>query len=276
MNGIFLRRWPRMTAIALMMAALLGCASVVCAADGNQDERWHFTLMPYLWAPSASGTLQYSLPPGWTGGNVDLTSGSYFGSLNFAGMLDLQAEKGKWSFLVDMIYVDVSDNDRKATFLSGLPGGGLTVAAETGLSAFVGEAVVGYAVHRTRGVDFNVIGGVRYADIEGKLTLNTTEPLPSGFQSATVSRRNNFIDPIVGFRGRFDLGKKWYLPYYFDIGGFGASADLTSQGFAGVGHQFCDLFSMVLGYRYLYYDFGDHFVKNLTLNGLAIGFGFQF
>ena len=56
--------------------------------------------------------------------------------------------------MVDLMYVDFSDNRS---------------LVETGLNAFVGEAVIGYAVYRTKWIDFNVIGGVRYATVEGKL-----------------------------------------------------------------------------------------------------------
>jgi hypothetical protein len=64
---------------------------------------------------------------------------------------------------------------------------------------------------------------------------------------------------------------------YFDIGGFGASSDLTLQAFAGIGYRFTDWFSMVLGYRYLYYDFGDtKFVKDLNLYGGSLGLNFSF
>ena len=237
----------------LITVVLLSSAAVVNAEEEKQDERWHFSVIPYVWLPSVSGKLSPALSSGWTGGEVNLSSGNYLDNLRFAGMLDLQAEKGRWSLLVDLMYVDFSDNRR---------------LVETGLNAFVGEAVIGYAVYRTKDIDFNVIGGVRYATVEGKLEPNL---LPVKF-----SKRLDFVDPVVGIRGKFELGKKWYIPYYFDIGGFSVSSDWTSQGFAGIGYHFSDLFSMVLGYRYLYYDFGDKFVKSMTLNGVALGFVFSF
>jgi hypothetical protein len=51
----------------------------------------------------------------------------------------------------------------------------------------------------------------------------------------------------------------------------------TKTTVAGIGYRFCDWFSMVLGYRYLYYDFGDSkLVKDLNLYGGALGFSFNF
>ena len=74
------------------------------------------------------------------------------------------------------------------------------------------------------------------------------------------------------------MGKKWSLPYYFDIGGFGIDSDLTLQAYAGIGYHFADWFSMALGYRYLYYDFGDDskLVEDLNLYGATLGFNFTF
>ena len=45
---------------------------------------------------------------------------------------------------------------------------------------------------------------------------------------------------MVGFKGKFDLGKKGYPPYYFDIGGFSIDSDWTLQAFSGIGYHFCD------------------------------------
>ena len=245
--------------LIVVTVLLLACATVVCAADDKldtqdkQDDRWRFSIIPYVWVPSVSGKLSPAVSSGWTGGDVNVSSGNYLDNLQFAGMLDLQVDKGRWSLLVDLMYVDFSTN---------------RWLGETGLNAFVGEAVIGYAVYRTKCIDLTVIGGVRYATVEGEL-----EP---GFLPVKFSKRKDFIDPVVGIRGKFELGKKWYIPYYFDIGGFSVSSDWTSQGFAGIGYHFTDLFSMVLGYRYLYYNFGDNFVKDMTLHGVALGFAFTF
>jgi hypothetical protein len=267
-----LQRVPRITATVILAVVLLACATVVNAAEEKQEEKqgdqWRFAITPYIWVPGISGTLKYG---SGNDRNVSLSQSDYLSNLQFVGFLDLQAEKGRWSLLVDLMYLDFSNDDRSVV----LPGG-LYVGAETKLSAFIGEAVVGYAVYRTKDVDFSVIGGVRYADVDGELTLNVAGQLPAGF-SAKVSKRKSFIDPIVGFKGKFELGKNWYLPYYFDIGGFGVDSDLTLQAFAGIGYRFCDWFSMVLGYRYLYYNFGDtKLVNDLNLYGATLGFKFTF
>jgi hypothetical protein len=272
-----LQRAPRITTTVLVAVVLLACATVVNAAEEKLDDRWRFAITPYIWLPSVSGSMKLNPPPGFGSGNVDIGAGSYLENLDFVGMLDLQVQKGRWSLLADIIYVDFSDN-QTAHFPGVLPGGGgWTTGVDWDLKALVFELAGAYSVFRNEYLNFDLLAGVRYASIEGKVSLDIIGPLPIWVSSRTFSKTKSFVDPIVGFKGKFELGKKWYLPYYFDIGGFSVSSDLTLQAFAGIGYRFCDWFSMMLGYRYLYYDFGDSkLVKDLNLYGPTLGFSFTF
>ena len=273
-----LQRVPRITTTVLVTVMLLACATVVNAAEEKLDDRWRFTITPYLWVPSISGSMKLAPAPGFGSGKVDIGPSDYLENLQFVGMLDLQVQKGRWSFLADIIYLDFSNDDRKAHLPGVLPGGGgWTVGADTDLQALVLEFAGAYSVFRNEYLNFDLLAGVRYAEIEGRVSLDIIGPLPAWVSSRTFSKTKSFIDPIVGFKGKFELGKKWYLPYYFDIGGFGVDSDLTLQAFAGIGYRFCDWFSMMLGYRYLYYDFGNSkLVKDLNLYGATLGFNFTF
>jgi hypothetical protein len=273
-----LQRVPRITTTGLVTVMLLVCATAVNAAEEKPDDKWRFAITPYIWLPSLSGSMKLNQPPGFVSGNVDIGTGG-LENLQFAGMLDLQAQKGKWTFLADIIYVDFSDDDQTAQFPGVLPGGGgWTVQADTELQAFILEFAGAYSVFRNEHSNFDLLAGVRYAEIDGDVSLDIVGPVPAWVSSRNFSETASFVDPIVGFKGNFELGKKWYLPYYFDIGGFGVDSDLTLQALAGIGYHFADWFSMALGYRYLYYDFGDdtELVENVKLYGPTLGFSFTF
>jgi len=272
-----LQRVARIFTTVLVTVMVLACATVVNAAEEKLDDRWRFTITPYIWLPSISGSMKLEPPPGFGSGKVDTGPDSYLEDLKFAGMLDLQVQKGRWSILADIMYVDFS-GDQTAQFPGALPGsGGWTVGADWDLQALVFELAGAYSVFRNEHLNFDLLAGVRYAEIDGKVSLDIMGPLPAFVSSRTFSKTESFVDPIVGFKGKFELGKKWYLPYYFDIGGFGVDSDVTLQAFAGIGYRFCDWFSMALGYRYLYYDFGDSkLVKDLNLYGGTLGFSFTF
>jgi hypothetical protein len=267
---------PRITTTVLLTVMLLTCATVAKAAEEKQDDGWRFTITPFIWLPSISGSMKLEPPPGFGSGKVNTGPDDYLEDLDFVGMLDLQVQKGRWTLLADVIYADLSGNDT-AQF-PGVPGSGeWTVDADWDLQALVLEGAVAYSVYRDNYLNFDLLGGVRYAGIDGKVDLDIVGPLPAFVSSRTFSKTQSFVDPIVGFKGKFELGKKWYLPYYFDIGGFSVDSDVTLQAFAGIGYRFCDWFSMLLGYRYLYYDFGDSkLVKDLNLYGGALGFSFTF
>jgi opacity protein-like surface antigen len=250
---------------------LLSCSTELKA----QDDAWHFTLTPYIWVPGFDGSMKIPQPPGNTGGRVGL-GGSYLDNLNFVAMGSFEARKQRWSFLADTIYMDFSDPNRVAEF----PGvaGGATIKAETGLKGFIFQSGGAYSLARKERMNFDVLAGVRYARLESKLALDITGTLPAFVGSRSTIESENFVDPIVGFKGQFRLSKKWYTPYYFDVGGFGLDSDLTVQAGAGIHYSFADWISIGFDYRYLHYDFGNEkmLLNDLTVSGPMLGVGFHF
>jgi len=267
-----LQRVPRITTTVLVAVVLLTCATVAKAAEEKQDDRWRFTITPYLWLPSVSASAKLTSPSGLESGSTDVSSGLEFGAL-----LNMEVRKGRWSIFSDFMYLNASA-DGTANFPGVFPSsGGWATETDLHLKTLIFEVVGGYTVFRNEYLNFDLLAGVRYAAIDGEATLNVVGPLPALVGTRDFSESKAFIDPIVGFKGNFELGKKWFVPYYFDIGGFSVDSDLTLQAFAGIGYHFCDWFSMALGYRYLHYDFGgNNLVENMELYGGMLGFSFTF
>ena len=266
-----LQRVARITATVLVAIVLLGSATVVIAADEKPDDRWRFTITPYLWLPSLSASMKLESPKGTGSGTMDVGADTLLENLKFAGMISLQGQKGRWSLLFDFMYVKFGNDDEKAHFP------GILVGAETELESSVANFAVAYSVFRNGYFNFDPLVGVRYVVVDADVSLDIVGTLPDEVSSRRFSKTESFVDPIIGFRGKFELGKNWYLPYHFDIGGFGIDSDLTVHAFAGIGYRFSKLFSMMLGYRYLYYDFGNtNLVKDLNMYGPALGFSFTF
>jgi hypothetical protein len=88
---------------------------------------------------------------------------------------------------------------------------------------------------------------------------------------------DDWFDPLVGLRGRFNLSKAFYLTAESDVGGFGIGSDIAVQAYAALGCQITrNIFSEV-GYRYLYDDFRDtNFLYQLSLHGAQITVGINF
>jgi hypothetical protein len=88
---------------------------------------------------------------------------------------------------------------------------------------------------------------------------------------------DDWFDPVVGLRGRFNLNKAFYLTAESDVGGFGIGSQIAVQEYAALGCQITrNIFSEV-GYRYLYDDFHDNgFLYQLSLHGAQITVGLKF
>ena len=124
---------------------------------------------------------------------------------------------------------------------------------------------------------FDLLAGLRYAGIDSDVTLDLSTPLPISFPSHYFSYKIDIVDPIVGIKGRFELGKGWFIPYYFDAGGFGINNEWSWQAFGGLGYHFSKLFSMVFAYRHLQYNFDDNkFLKDFYMSDAELGFVFRF
>ncbi len=88
---------------------------------------------------------------------------------------------------------------------------------------------------------------------------------------------DDWVDPVVGLRGRFNLNKTFYLTAESDVGGFGIGSDIAVQEYGAIGCQITrNIFSEV-GYRYYYDDYRDtNFLYQLSLHGAQITVGITF
>lgn len=277
MNNFFLRKATRLTVAVLVAVFLIGGGAVANAAEPKLDNDWHFTLVPYVWLPSVNGKMTINLPHGSSSDDFDASSSKYMEDFNFAAMVAMELEKAEWSFLTDFMYVDFS-GDNQVTFPN-LPGGRVDVSTDTGLKALIIEGGPAYALYRSQSTRFDFLAGVRYIALDTHATLNASSPLPVEIPSRNFSKNRDLVDPIVGIKGRFELGKGWFIPYYFDGGGFGINNEWSWQAYGGIGYHFSKLFSMTLAYRHLQYYFDDNnnnLLKDFYLSGGQLGFIFRF
>jgi hypothetical protein len=116
----------------------------------------------------------------------------------------------------------------------------------------------------------------RVNQIKTELTNQVANRLTSKLNQS-FSFYEDWLDPLVGLRGRFNLSKAFYLTAESDVGGFGIGSDIAVQAYAALGCQITrNIFSEV-GYRYLYDDFRDtNFLYQLSLHGAQITVGLKF
>ena len=106
----------------------------------------------------------------------------------------------------------------------------------------------------------------------------------SSFLTSQLNRSasfyDNWLDPLIGMRGRLNLTKAFYLTAETDVGGFGIGSDIAVQAYAALGCQITRNIYSEIGYRYLYDDFRDEgasdFLCQISMHGAQISVGLKF
>jgi hypothetical protein len=115
--------------------------------------------------------------------------------------------------------------------------------------------------------------------LKAQLTSQVANTL-TGQLNRSLSFYDDWFDPLIGLRGRYNLSKAFYLTAETDIGGFGIGSDIAWQGYAAVGCQITRSMYTEVGYRALYDDFRDesdhNFLYQIWLQGIQITAGLKF
>jgi hypothetical protein len=106
----------------------------------------------------------------------------------------------------------------------------------------------------------------------------------SSFLTSQLNRSfsfyDNWVDPLIGLRGRLNLTKAFYLTAETDVGGFGIGSDIAVEAYAALGCNITRNIYSEVGYRYLYDDFRDEgandFLYQFSLHGAQISVGLKF
>jgi hypothetical protein len=95
--------------------------------------------------------------------------------------------------------------------------------------------------------------------------------------NSSFSLYENWFDPFIGLRGRYNLTKALYLTGEADVGGFGVGSEITWETYAALGCQITRNIYSEVGYRYLYLDYDTtSFIFQGSLRGAQITVGLRF
>jgi hypothetical protein len=221
MTPDFRRAW-------MILAALMLAPAGARAADG-----WTFAVTPYAWLPAM--TTSVALARGTV--ESETSRSELLSELDFAFMGTVEGQKGRLGFLVDTIYVDLSETEDDVFRLPG-------VSADVGTRMLTVSAYATWrAVESPRGF-LDLAAGIRYFDTTVSVAFS---PAPLHRLDRTVE--TSWTEAIVGARGRYAFNDRWFASAAFDVGGFGGSDDSTWQALATVGYAFDDRWSVLAGWR---------------------------
>lgn len=247
-------------AITLLSAAPLGspraCGQTPGDGPGSDASRWRFEFVPYLWFASLDGTI--GLGPLPTVRVVaDLPDPMV--NLDFALADAFTARKGPWVVLSDITFTKLGVDETVSSSQVEID----SVLVWASLAA-------GYAVVDAPGGRVEVFAGARY-------TLLDNDGRSTGVITASSSKVDDWVDPIVGFDARGQLAERWSVGLLANIGGFGVGSDLSYEILPRVSYAWNEIITLHAGYRLLSMDFDS---SNLTYDvresGWIAGVGFGF
>ena len=215
---------------ALAIGVITALAANSAAA---QDSAWDYNATLYGWLPGMTTSVETAF------GTLEReTSGSdALSNLDMVFMGTFGAQRDRWGFVGDLLYIDLSSDQDTPFALFG--------DASVGVTA---TALSGYALYRVTtdpAVVFDIGAGFRAVDLEVDLALSTGI-LPGVSQSIGDS----WVDPLIAARVAVPINENWALTGFADWGGTGGG-DQTWQVFGSVKYAFDESWSTQLGYRYM-------------------------
>jgi opacity protein-like surface antigen len=250
-------------AAVLLLAAITFTAAIPGTASASEGDEWQFGLNLYLWyGDIGGGTVN--------GADIDVEADDILDKLEMGFMGGVNARRGKWGGLVDVLYLKVGDENSVTGTLP--TGAGVNLGADLEVKTWVVTPAVTYRVVENERVSLDVLAGARYLSMEADLEL-----MPAAVQpfSRTFNRSDEVWDAIIGVRGELALAEKWFVPYHLDIGT--GETDFTWQAMGGIGYRFSKV-DIVVAYRYLSWDFEDDakVFDDLNLSGPLAGVRIRF
>jgi hypothetical protein len=241
--------------VVFIISTLISVQKVSGAEQNTENtlevsNKWNIEFTPYFWAAELKGdaTLRGRTGP------VDVSFSDLLDNLDIAFMGRAEAWKGRWGLFFDGLYMDLgaefstpqglvsADIDVKMTML------------EFGLGYRLWETQVGK--EGSQKLSFDLLGGGRYMNLEGEVDIVPGGPL-GVLPGRTFGRREEWVDPIVGGRLRWDINEKLAAAVRFDFGGFGIGegSNLTWNFVAGIDYKLKENMSLKAGYRIFDIDY---------------------
>lgn len=201
-----------------------------------QQSEWSYEASIYLFMPETDVSLDTPM------GNIDgtLSFSDALENLDFAFMTAFSATNGRWLFLADYSYTDLSfSNDTSGPASSGL---------ETSFTVQYLSGYVGYRAYEAPTVAVDVVGGFRWFSTDTEFTL-----LPGTAPGRTAAADDSWTDPVIGARARAQFSDRWAGTAFVDYGGF-RSGSQTWQVLLTADYAINERWLIRGGYRYISFD----------------------
>lgn len=263
---------------AIAAVTCIAGALTPASASAQTADTWQYQAAIYVYLPTIGGKTSF---PVSGSGDVGLDADKILDHLKMTFMGSLEANNGTWGAYTDVFYFNLgnSKSDTRDIAIGGvdLPGSA-NANVHMDLKATVWSIAGEYRLMTSPEATLDLLGGARLLDLKESMEYEVTGnvgtiPLP-GRAGNSSSNLTNW-DAIIGVKGRVLLGdeKKWYLPYYADVGA--GESKSTWQAMTGVGYRF-GWADVVVVWRYIDYKMkSGTSIESLNANGPAVAAVFR-
>ena len=266
--------------IAVTAAVLCTFASLSPTHSAAQTaDSWKWQASIYAYLPDIGGKTTF--PQSVGGGNAAIDASTIIDNLKMTFMGSLEASNGRWGMFTDILYMDIGTTRSAYRDLSlgGAPlPGGANANVSYDLKGTVWTLAGTWRVASDPASKLDVVAGARLFDMRQTFAYEVTGnvgSIPTAGRAGTSEAKLSNWDAIVGVKGRMAFGesRKWFVPYYLDVGT--GESDLTWQAMGGIGYSF-GWGDVVAAWRYLDYDMkSGKKIESMTFNGPAIAATFH-
>jgi hypothetical protein len=248
-------------------------ASMMMPSSAFAEEPWtEFRF--YLFATEITGDAQL----GNVSADVDVTFSEILDNLDMGFMGMVEHRRGEWSFIGDIAYLKVSD-DQSRTVGPGV-GPGIEIDFEGELTQTVIEGFAGYrfyeAANDSSDLGIDVLFGARHTALEMDVSLDAS--LGGLSASGVRDREEDWVDAVIGIRFENDFRNGWGSTVWLDVGD---GSDSSSYQGAVMANYSSSAWKFFGGWRLLHleYETGSDtskFAIDLDYNGPMAGVAYRF
>lgn len=214
-----------------------------------------FSFNGYGWLAGLEGTSAIMGVPT----NLDIEFDDVIDNLGVVWAQTFEIRKGKFSLFTDFMYLKL---------IPSLNGPGPFVRTDIEIEQTMFSVLGGYEILNNGQTSIELLGGARYMNYSMDIDF-VGGPLPS------MDGEESWWDGIAAMRIRHHLNDKFFLTGYADIGA--GDSEQTWQAIGSISYQFKENIAMLVGYRYLHYDYKNGgFAYNLDTSGPLIGATIKF
>lgn len=242
------------------LKAAATAALIAAGPAAAQDSEWSFDLSLYAWVPTLDAEVDTAFGTVDAGGG----GGDILSLLDAAFMGTVEARRGRWGLIGDVLYADLSKDQDS-------PIGVLFRKGEVGtkVGAFSGYGV--YRAYERPHAIVDVGGGFRAFSLEVDTTLKSATSGPD----RSASGSETWAVPVVVGRVTVPFSEHWSVTAVADGGAW--NDDTTWQALATLNWDINERWAIRAGYRYMNIvkQVGSQDV-NMDLEGPLAGFTVKF